>query len=283
MIAWVGDGAGRGGLRELPLEVPADDPGLMQGQGLFETMRVGADGRLPLFERHLRRLGGSAAAFGLQVPPAERIAAAAGQLLAASPSGPRALRLTLLARAEGVRCVMATRALPVVTLPLELWVSPMRRGGPDPLAAHKTTSRMHWRLARVGAPAGGAEVLVAAADGAVLETETGNLFAAWDGAWVTPPADGRLLPGVARGLLLDGLRELGVAVEERSFDLGELGRARRIVVCNAVRGPRPARLGAGGGGGDSGELGGIWRRAVGGDGPGFGAHAGGSEMPMTPA
>jgi branched-subunit amino acid aminotransferase/4-amino-4-deoxychorismate lyase len=122
---------------------------------------------------------------------------------------------------------------------------------------------MFWQLARVGAPPDCGEVLVTADDGRVLETETGNLFAELDGRWVTPRADGGLLPGVARGLLLERLAAAGRPAAERRLELGELGRATRLVVTNAVHGPRPARLGAAGAAGDAGDLAGFWVAGLG--------------------
>jgi branched-subunit amino acid aminotransferase/4-amino-4-deoxychorismate lyase len=84
--------------------------------------------------------------------------------------------------------------------------------------------------------------LVIAADGAVLETALGNLWLHVDGRWTTPRLDGRVLPGVARALLVDGLRARGLAVDERAVGLDFVHRAQALAVSNAVHGPRPACL-----------------------------------------
>src|SRR5690606_10621890 len=133
-------------------------------------------------------------------------------------------------------------------------------------AAHKSSSRLFYVLAqRLARAAGADEALLCAIDGAVLETEVGNLFGQLDGRWVTPPADGRLLPGVARQVLLEGLAAAGSPAEERELGLDELARAERLVVTNAVHGPRPAVLeGQGGAAAGTGALGPLWQAALGG-------------------
>ncbi|HWI72790.1 MAG TPA: aminotransferase class IV, partial [Baekduia sp.] len=73
-------------------------------------------------------------------------------------------------------------------------------------------------------------------DGWVLETTRANVFASIGGTLVTPPLDGRILPGVTRARVIAGARRLGLPVEERPLALGEL---RHVLVTGALRGVQP--------------------------------------------
>ena len=81
--------------------------------------------------------------------------------------------------------------------------------------------------------------LLVDADGTVLETGRANLFAVLDGTVVTPPADGRILPGVVRARALEALRRSGRPVDERALRLEELAAATEVFVTNSVAGVHP--------------------------------------------
>jgi para-aminobenzoate synthetase / 4-amino-4-deoxychorismate lyase len=56
----------------------------------------------------------------------------------------------------------------------------------------------------------------------------------------TPPADGRILPGVTRDLVLDSLPALGLAVEVGPVRLSDLrGGAAEVFVTSSIGGVRP--------------------------------------------
>ena len=66
-----------------------------------------------------------------------------------------------------------------------------------------------------------------------------------DGRLATPPADGRLLPGVTRARLLRTGRIGAIAPVEAHVDLAELDTAEAIVLTSAVRIAVPAAVGGG--------------------------------------
>ena len=78
------------------------------------------------------------------------------------------------------------------------------------------------------------DVLIVDGRGQVLEAGVANVFAVLDGEMVTPPLDGRVLPGIARGWLV-GTR----TVRESPLLLDELLRADEVFVTNALRGVVP--------------------------------------------
>ena len=211
-----------------------DDPGVRWGLGLFETMRA-EGGRVPLLDRHLRRLGASAAALGLGPIPAEMaIRAAVAAVVAAHGAGPGRVRLTVTPRPTLL--VEATPLDPGVHLD-----EPARSigrtvpGGWVPgnrIAEHKTLSYAAWRLAQAQAEAAGADhALLLDRDGRLGEAAVGNLVCALaDGEVVTAPVDG-LLPGIARAIAL-----AATGATERAPAGREWRAAREIVVVNALRG-----------------------------------------------
>ena len=100
------------------------------------------------------------------------------------------------------------------------------------LGAHKWADRSLVEPAE----ADGAVALIVDVDGAVLEASRGTVFIVEDGVIVTPPADGRLLPGVTRRRVLDL-----VPVREEPVPLDRLLEADEVFLTGSVRGVEPVR------------------------------------------
>ncbi|MCL5046070.1 MAG: aminotransferase class IV [Actinobacteria bacterium] len=79
--------------------VSAADRGFLYGDGLFETMRVGA-GRPLHLDEHLERLASGAAFLGIPCPPSGDLREAVDATIAANEVEEGSLRLTLT-RGEG--------------------------------------------------------------------------------------------------------------------------------------------------------------------------------------
>ena len=84
--------------------------------------------------------------------------------------------------------------------------------------------------------------IVVDSDGALLEAALGNLWLRVQGRWLTPPLDGRVLPGIARAILLERASAAGIAALEQPLTFADLHSADAIAHSNAVYGPRPASL-----------------------------------------
>jgi para-aminobenzoate synthetase/4-amino-4-deoxychorismate lyase len=184
---------------------PAPDPALVAG-GLLETL-LAVDGvplrvadHLARLERSCRELYGA----GLPAGLAARVAEAAQ----AVPSGRAVVRVVV----DPVLRVQVTAApAPPPSAPLAL----SSRARPSGVWRHK------WAVRDWADDA----TLYVAGDGAVLETERGNVFLVErDGTLVTPPLRADLLPGVTRRALLDLARDTGRRTELRTFALPELVR-----------------------------------------------------------
>jgi para-aminobenzoate synthetase / 4-amino-4-deoxychorismate lyase len=78
-------------------------------------------------------------------------------------------------------------------------------------------------------------------DGDVLEASRGNVFAVREGRLLTPPLDGRILPGVVRARVIEIAAELGIEVDEEPLRLTELRGYEEVFLTGSVRGIEPVR------------------------------------------
>ena len=82
-------------------------------------------------------------------------------------------------------------------------------------------------------------MLITDETGEILETDKANVFAVIDGVLLTPPADGRLLPGTTRAAVMRAARARGIKVGQKPLTLDELASATEVFVTNAVVGVLP--------------------------------------------
>jgi para-aminobenzoate synthetase / 4-amino-4-deoxychorismate lyase len=78
--------------------------------------------------------------------------------------------------------------------------------------------------------------------GQVLETDRANIFAVIDGVLRTPPADGRILPGITRALLLTMASDRAFDVQVAPIEYRALLSSSEVFVTNAVRGIVPVHI-----------------------------------------
>jgi len=87
-----------------------------------------------------------------------------------------------------------------------------------------------------------AAALLVDESGAVLETTRSNVFVVRaDGRLATPPADGRILPGLMRMRVVETARTLGIEVVEDAVTRADTASAREVFVTNSLRGVEPVR------------------------------------------
>ena len=219
--------------------------GLDPGFELFETLlavRVhDARPTVQHLNHHLDRLAASAGVLGFRFDggaACDAVAACAAALLGA---GPWRLRLSLSQAGR-----LSLQHAPLVPLAsteggaVTLLLAEARLPAGNPLAAHKTTLRAAYDEGILAAERVGAfDSLFFNTDGRLVEGGRSSVFVKVDGRWATPALADGALPGVMRGRLL---ADPAWAATERSLSRCDLRRAEAIVVCNALRGVRPARL-----------------------------------------
>jgi para-aminobenzoate synthetase / 4-amino-4-deoxychorismate lyase len=228
-------------MTSLRLDGPMPDP----AEGVFSTTLV-ADGRAVEVDAHLARLEASVQElYGMLLP------ADTAPLFTQGAEGIELgrLRVTVVPGAEPTaRAVEVDPALVFPERSTDL--APVTV--PGGIGGHKWVDRRLLDAAQ--AELEPALPLVLDADGSPLETSRGNLFVVRDGAVVTPPTDGRLLPGIARARAIEVARAAGIEVSERALGIDELVDADEVFTTGGVRGVEPVGRCAGVGEWDSGGL-----------------------------
>jgi len=220
-------------------------PGVLYGQGAFETVRWAPGRGAFRTERHASRLQRALEFLGISgaptLPAFEQAMREAVE--ANAPEGDVAVRLTV---AEGEEVSEPT----ILVLLRDISYTPemyergvsgtLLEGGGGPLSRHKSLNyAAHWRARRIAAQSGYAEALTYDAQGNVLEGATSNLFLVSQGKVMTPPLELPLLPGITRAAVLELAKVVGVPAEECSLSRGAVRGADEAFLTNAVAGVLP--------------------------------------------
>lgn len=221
--------------------LPALDPGVLFGQGLFETVLF-MDGEPVLIKRHLDRLAGSSAALSISLPfSAAELDKMLRETVKRNGLAAGAARITLTAGIEGQHgnLIIHTRPLPYTPDQYKKgfrcgFVS-VPRNERSPLAGHKTTNYFENILARREALSLGLdEGLFLNTRGEVAEGTVSNIFFVKDNKVITPEQNCGLLPGIMRRVALETCRRHGIPVEERKVFPGEIEECREVFITNSV-------------------------------------------------
>jgi D-alanine transaminase len=226
--------------------VSALDRGLLHGDGVYDTWRT-YDGRPFALAAHLRRL--AAAARRLELPPPGASTAWAARtrtLLRRSGLADGAARLTITRGDAGVGPSpegghRPTILLTIRPLPADL-VRRQERGTVATLLPFGRDAGAEWGDVKVVGHASAVlgrviamrrradEGLYVAPGGIVTEGTASNLFVVERGRIVTPPADGSILPGVTRDLVLRLAKRRHLVVREAAIDVPRLMAADEVFV-----------------------------------------------------
>lgn len=221
------------------------DRGLLLGDGVFDTA-LALQGRVAFEAAHVDRLAAAAAALGFSADRA-RIVEAMQALAGAVPLA--AIRTTLT-RGPGPRGLappteptpflfgsVAPARAGLFFAPLRLTLTPIARNETSPAARLKTLGYLDAVLAAREAQAQGFdEALFLNTKGRVACAGTGNVFAVFPDAIVTPPSEEGVLPGIVRAEILAKIAPaLGLAIVERPLPPSELEAAEALFVTNSLR------------------------------------------------
>ncbi|MFT5682147.1 MAG: branched-subunit amino acid aminotransferase/4-amino-4-deoxychorismate lyase [Myxococcota bacterium] len=193
------DGGSPGGSIHLDVE----DPALTTGLSVFETLRT-FGGKAVLLERHLARLKDGSDRLGLSCPVSDL----RQEVFRVTQGWDCELKVRITLFGGGVRSVCATS---VSQPPESLSVALRPWPGPTGIETVKHGSRAPWVIS---VRESGADDVLWVADDHYLEATTGNVLAVCDGVLITPPLDGRILPGITRAVLLEVAADLGIPVRE---------------------------------------------------------------------
>ncbi|HET7071713.1 MAG TPA: aminotransferase class IV [Nocardioides sp.] len=197
--------------------------------GVFDTLLV-RGGRAVGLGAHVERLARSVRElYGVPVEAGDLASRIAAEAVGAVGLATARVRTSYQPTTRGWQ-VAATR---IEEPDLDPWALAVRRV-PGGLGRHKWTDR---RL--VSDPGEADDVLLLDEHGRVLECGTANVFVVLGGVVVTPPRDGRILPGTVRERVLARLRENHEPVEERDVNLAELTQATELFTTSSIRGVQP--------------------------------------------
>jgi branched-subunit amino acid aminotransferase/4-amino-4-deoxychorismate lyase len=213
--------------------------GFMFGLGLFETIKV-LSGRPVFFSDHFERLRRSAGELGLPFTAAAgELRARCGQCLTANGLDEGSLKIVLFQDTDGPGELIVARKKTYLAehyergFALKTFPAGQREGK---LFGFKTVNYLKNLQAKQAAQAAGCdEALFIDSTGQVLEGAASNVFVVKGGEVLTPPLDGRILPGIARSRVLQLLkngREYAVPVQL-------LSGADEVFVTNALLGVMP--------------------------------------------
>lgn len=236
-------------LPEAEARVGVDDGGWLHGAGLFETMRA-ENGRIFRLESHVERLMRSAA--GLLRPierenlPAEndfrellerngltasrvRMTVSAGSMRADPSAGEAKLNVCVTASK------LASYSARLYETGVDVVVCDFRQSPSDPLAGHKTTSYLPRLLAlRKAQQARCMEAIWFTTSNRLAEGSISNVFLLSRGTLKTPPLDTPVLPGIARGIVLEIARRDRLEVQECALTIDDLLDADEVFLTNTM-------------------------------------------------
>ncbi len=203
--------------------------GVLYGDGIFETMRVGPDGVWEM-NAHIERLKKSSEFFGFSTLANKAIS----EVRSLKTEDVCLVRLTILRDGieEGLLpggeggIFWNQRSMPNIGAPQLIGLNGLYVPG-HKLHEFKTTSYMrsiHCKRTALGL--GFSDGVMLSAEGLVGEASTSNVWAVFDDYVVTPNISG-ILPGIVRAAIIS--RNLGgLRIEERALLIEELLDAREI-------------------------------------------------------
>ncbi len=231
--------------------IPADDRGLLLGDGLFETVLFRA-GAPALWDAHLDRLARGCLALGLPQPDRARLRVEADRAVdrAGLADERAAVRLTWTAGSGGrglarprpmvPRLIVTAAPSPAPTEPARLVTARVRRNAGSPASRLKTLSYIDNVLARLQAEAAGAdEAVMLNTDGDLACATAANLFWITGDRLLTPALACGVLDGIMRGAALAAARRLSVDVAEVSVAPDALAQADALFLTSSLAGLRP--------------------------------------------
>lgn len=207
--------------------LPAPD----RDRGLFETLLI-LDGEPVDLGAHLDRLAASLATLFEAEPPPDLAPSAY-----AHAEGMELGRMRIDVRPDRTAATFAVEAVD----PADFFPGWERAAGLRSLPCEGGLGPHKWADRRPLGETRGPTVPLLIDRGEVLEAGRANVFAATDGVLKTPPADGRILPGLARAGAIAAAREAAIEVVEAPLTRGDLLGADEVFLTGSVRGVEPAR------------------------------------------
>jgi branched-chain amino acid aminotransferase len=239
--------------------VSVEDRGFMYGDAAFETLRA-YGGSVFAWGAHHERLENTCASLGMEDAVPGNLKERVRETLAANDFADAYLRVSVTRGVQPGKLTPRAEVDPTVVV----IAKPLPRGGlegesvwEDPAtvemvdtrrvdsaaipAGAKTHNYLNGILARLELDREADEALLLDSGGTVAEGAASNLFFVDDGTLKTPSAEGDLLPGVTRSVVLDIASDESFPVEEGRYDPDTIRRADEAFLTNTTWEIRPVR------------------------------------------
>jgi len=234
--------------------VPVFDHGFLYGEGIYETLRT-YNGRLFLYDRHLRRLRNSARLIDLALPfTGDELAVRIQEtIFSANLDGAEAYVRVLITRGVG-ELTYDLKATPtpswvIIAKPLippsaETYERGVKVVLVDVIRNHpqsvnpmiKSNNLMNSALAAQQAlKRGGFEAVMRNYRGELTEGTQSNLFIVQNGRVLTPPLESGLLPGITREFIFELGRDAGIEVRDQILRDDDLFAADEAFLTSTTR------------------------------------------------
>ncbi len=235
--------------------LPADDRGLLYGDGLFETIAV-CDGMPQLWERHMQRLALGCGRLDIGMPDTELLL---GETLQVAGNMPRAVVKIIVTSGRSARGYRRRSENPVTRIVqgrpwpdypgnnarsgvVTCWCQTRLARQPR-LAGMKHLNRLEQVLARNEWRDEYAEGLMCDTEGLAIEGTMTNLFVVSGGTLITPDLSQSGVAGVMRAEVLEQASRLGIDTRIQPVPVGMVEAANEIFLTNSLIGIWPvARL-----------------------------------------
>ncbi len=225
-------------LAERDATVPATDPAVLWGAGLFDVVHA-YHGRPFRARAHAERLARSAEAFGIEarLPDLERVVP---RLLARNGLEEAYVRVTVTAGGQRSIIARPPAALPrgARTRGVRLEVAPWTRDPAAPLSGHKTLAYYELMVARESAwKRGAVDTILLDPGGHVLEGARSSVLLVRNGTLVTPRAPRRrrgILPGVTAAVVREVAATERIPRASAAVTLEELLEADEVLVTSTM-------------------------------------------------
>lgn len=225
-------------------DISIRDRGLLLGDGLFETMRVGM--QILHFQQHWQRLQHSARKILLSLPfDDDQLHREITELLQANQLRESSIRLTVT-RGNADRGLVIHNSQPnyfVTQAPLSETSKPLvlviatctRKNQYSPLAQLKSTNYLEHILARQEASARQADdaILLNTAE-KITETTVANIFLVKNEQLLTPKLTDGVLPGVMRAVVFNLAQAMGINIREKTLSTNDLLQADEVFITNSL-------------------------------------------------
>jgi len=219
--------------------VASIDSGIVVGNGVFEALKVTAQGPFAL-TRHLQRLDRSAAAMGMPAPDHDLIRQGIAAVLANRPYAEGKVRITYTAGPGPLgsqpaygppTLVVAAEDRALSPASTAIVTAPWSRNEHGALTGVKSTSYAeNVRALAYAIELGASEAIFLNTVGNVCEGTGSNIFCVFGSEIVTPPRTAGPLPGITRDLVLEWC-----SVTEADLTPAEAMSADEVFVTSSLR------------------------------------------------